>query len=279
MAKDHPHAVLLKIAYDGQHYSGLAIQDNATTIAGELEKAIRTMDPRASRVRVCSRTDAGVHARGQYVAFDTYLNIRMRGWLLGLSGLLAHDIAVLSAARIHPGFEPCKNSISKTYRYTVLQGTLRDPFLEGRCYRVYDPLHHGRMRKEAESLLGTHDFRAFRGTADFRVHTVRTLTRVDIDTSPGEPRVLRITVQGNAFMYHMVRIISGALIDVGRGKLEPGAIARAIASGNRLDLGITAPAAGLCLEEIVLNTHGWDEWPYHLDGAALDTPVPSEPTC
>jgi tRNA pseudouridine38-40 synthase len=270
MSNDPPHGVLLKIAYDGQNYSGLAVQDNAHTVAGELENAIRTMDPLASRLRVCSRTDAGVHARGQYVAFDTHLNISMRGWLLGLSGVLAKDVAVLSAARIRPRFEPCKNARSKTYRYSVLQGTIRDPFLEGRCWRVFDPLNHGRMREEALSLLGTHDFRAFRGTADFRTNTVRTLTNVSISTRPDQPRLLDIVVEGNAFMYHMVRIISGTLVDVGRGKLAPGAIRRAIASGDRLDLGMTAPAAGLCLDRIELNEHGTDEWPYHLDGAPAE---------
>jgi tRNA pseudouridine38-40 synthase len=269
-SKDHPYGILLKIAYDGQNYSGLAVQDNAHTVAGELENAIRTMDARASRLRVCSRTDAGVHARGQYVAFDTYLNISMRGWLLGLSGVLAPDVAVLSAARIRPRFEPCKNARCKTYRYSVLQGTIRDPFLEGRCWRIFDRLNHTRMREEAQSLLGTHDFRAFRGQADFRTHTIRTLTRAQVTTAPEQPRVLHITVEGNAFMYHMMRIITGTLVDVGRGKLAPGAIQRAIASGNRLDLGMTAPAAGLCLESIVLNEHGTDEWPYHLDGAPAE---------
>lgn len=276
MSKNHPHGVLLKIAYDGQRYSGLAVQDNAHTIAGELERAIRTMDPAASRLRVCSRTDAGVHARGQYVAFDTHLGISMRGWLLGLSGVLAHDVAILSAARIRPGFEPCKNAVSKTYRYTVLQGTIRDPFLEGRCWRVFDRLHHGLMRDEARALVGTHDFRAFRGTADFRTNTVRTLTRVTVETVPQEPRVLHITVSGNAFMYHMMRIISGTLVDVGRGRVAPGAIARAIASGSRLDLGMTAPAGGLCLESIQLKELGTDEWPYHLDGAPAEMPLVTE---
>jgi tRNA pseudouridine38-40 synthase len=270
MSKDHPHGILLKIAYDGQNYSGLAVQDNAHTVAGELENAIRTMDPRASRLRVCSRTDAGVHARGQYVAFDTYLNISMRGWLLGLSGVLAPDVAVISSAKIRPGFEPCKNARWKTYRYTVLQGTIRDPFLEGRCWRIFDRLNHTRMREEAQALVGTHDFRAFRGQADFRTHTIRTLSSAQVTTLVDQPRVLQITIEGNAFMYHMVRIIAGTLVDIGRGKLEPGAVSRAIQSGNRLDLGMTAPAAGLCLERIELTEQGSDEWPYHLDGAPAE---------
>jgi tRNA pseudouridine38-40 synthase len=259
--------VLLKLAYDGSGYSGLAIQSNARTIAGELLRAIRSMDPDASSLRVCSRTDAGVHARGQYVCFDTNSNISMRGWLLGLTSVLPPDVAVLSAARIEPGFELSKRAVSKTYRYAILQGTLRDPFHEGRSWRVFDRLNHQDMRNEARHLVGTHDFRAFRGSADFRTNTVRTISEVRVEPSTCHPRLLEITVTGNAFLFNMVRIIAGTLVDIGRNKLQSGAISRALASGNRLQLGMTAPAAGLFLEHIELTERGLDEWPYHLDGA------------
>ena len=262
--------VLLKIAYDGRNYSGLAIQDNAITIAGVLEQAIAKMDPDASRLRVCSRTDAGVHARGQYVAFDTNKDISMRGWLLGITGEIPSDIAILSAARIRPGFELSKAARQKTYRYSILQGTIRDPFLTGLSWRVSERLNHTRMQCEARDLLGTHDFRAFRGRSDLRIDTVRTMNEVSLEPSPVQRRVVHITVTGSAFLYHMVRIIAGTLVDVGRGKLEPGAVKRALSSGNRLDLGMTAPAAGLCLERIDLTEIGTDEWPYHLDGAPAD---------
>jgi tRNA pseudouridine38-40 synthase len=122
------------------------------------------------------------------------------------------------------------------------------------------------MRREAALLLGTHDFAAFRGRNDFRTETVRTISDVAITESPLMPRCLQIRVTGNRFLYHMMRIISGTLVDVGRGKCPPQAVSRAIASGDRLELGMTAPAAGLCLENIVLRTQGTDEWPYHLDG-------------
>ncbi len=268
--------VLLRIAYDGQNYSGLAVQDNATTVAGTLMAAIRTMDPEASSLRVCSRTDAGVHARAQYVCFDTNRRINMRGWLLGLSGELPPDIAVISAARIRAGFAPSKHAVSKTYRYCVLQGTIRDPFWEGRSWRVFERLNHELMRQEAAHLIGTHDFRAFRGRSDFRTNTVRTITGVAVSQATHHERLLEITVTGNAFLYHMVRIIAGTLVDVGRGRLEPGAVKRAIAQPERTTLGMTAPAAGLFLDEIALAERGHDEWPYHLDGAPADDVVVSE---
>lgn len=266
----YPFGILLQLAYDGQSFSGLAIQSNARTIAGELLHAVRTLDPEASSLRVCSRTDAGVHARCQYVAFDTHQRISSRGWLLGLTGHLPRQIAVLSVSKVAPGLQPSKRALRKTYTYSVLQGTLRDPFLEGRTWRVSERLNHGSMRREAQTLLGTHDFRAFRGRADFRTETRRTIERVAVEPNPLNPRVLELTITGNAFLYHMVRIIAGTLVDIGRGKLEPGTVARALANGDRLELGMTAPAAGLCLTHVELDTVRSDEWPYHLDGMPAD---------
>jgi tRNA pseudouridine38-40 synthase len=267
---NHAAGVLLKIAYEGRHYSGLAIQSNANTVAAELSRAIRTMDPLASNVRVCSRTDAGVHARAQYVVFDTDKRISMRGWVLGLGDELPGDIAVLSAAKVCAGYEPSRHAIEKTYRYVILQGTIRDPFYEGRSWRVFERLNHMLMHREAQDLLGTHDFRAFRGRGDIRSNTVRTITGVAVSATPHHERLLEITVTGTAFLYHMVRIITGTLVDVGRGKRESGAFLRALEHHDRLQLGMTAPAAGLYLDRIALDDCGQDEWPYHLDGAPAD---------
>jgi tRNA pseudouridine38-40 synthase len=269
LRESYSHGVLLRVAYDGSGYSGLAIQNNARTIAGELQTAIRSMAPDATSLKVCSRTDAGVHARCQYVVFETNSNIGMRGWVLGLGSILPPDIAVLSAGRVRPGIQISKRAKQKTYRYRVLQGTIRDPFQERRSWRVFDRLNHDRMRLEAQSLIGTHDFRAFRGSADFRTNTIRTILHSSVELDPTQPRMLEISVTGNAFLFNMVRIIAGTLVDVGRGKLELGAISAAVASGDRLTLGMTAPAAGLFLENIELEEEVRDEWPYHLDGAPV----------
>jgi tRNA pseudouridine38-40 synthase len=128
---------------------------------------------------------------------------------------------------------------------------------------VFDPLSIERMRQEAQHLLGEHDFKAFRAAADFRVNTVRRVERAEVALDAREPRLLTIEVAGNRFLYHMVRIIVGTLIDIGRGRLEPGAIGRAIASGDREDLGVTAPAEGLYLEHITLPDELEEQWPNH----------------
>ena len=262
----YARGILLTIAYDGEQFSGLAVQGTIRTVGGELQKAILAMDPNAGRIRVCSRTDKGVHARQQYVVFDTNKDIGMRGWLLGLCGHLPREITVHRAARVDPGFRVSKRAIQKTYRYLILQGTLRDPFLEGRAWRVSERLNHENMRRAAKFLEGTHDFRAFRGSSDSRSNTVRTIHTVTVEPLSEQPRVLAITVTGTAFLFNMVRIICGTLVDIVRENRDPSAIRRAIRSGDRLDLGMTAPAAGLYLERIDLAEGGTDEWPYHLDG-------------
>jgi tRNA pseudouridine38-40 synthase len=256
--------VLLTLAYDGSSFSGFVAQNNtAHTVAAVLSTAISRMDPGANRLRVASRTDAGVHARGQIASFDSMLKIASRGWLLGLSAHLPPQVAVQRVARVQPNFNPSKAALAKTYRYLILRGTVRDPFLQGRAWRVHDPLDLELMRKEAEALLGTHDFAAFRGAPDKRATTTRTISVAELREVPGQPRCIAFEIRGDRFLYHMVRIIVGTLVDVGRGRCEPGAIARAQASGERTDLGMTAPPDGLCLDNIELADSGHDEWPNH----------------
>lgn len=210
-----------------------------------------------------SRTDARVHARGQLVCFDTDTKIGMRGWVLGLGSHLPPDVAVVRAARVSAGFNPSKSARGKTYRYTVLRGTLRDPFLHNRSWRVHDRLDLELMRREAESLLGTHDFVAFRGAADIRKDTVRTIDRASLTECTTQPRCVLFEIHGDRFLFNMVRIIVGTLVDVGRGRAEPGAVRRALTSGERLDLGMTAPAEGLCLERVDMAEPGLEFWPEH----------------
>jgi tRNA pseudouridine38-40 synthase len=210
-----------------------------------------------------SRTDAGVHARDQVVAFDTQRDINARGWVLGLLQHLPDEISVVRAARVPAGFEPRAIVSRKRYRYTILQSHVRDPFLAGRAWRVHQRLNHSALQSAAETLLGEHDFRAFRGIEDTRVDTVRRIFRIEVSQSREDPRLLFVDIEGDKFLYKMVRIIVGALVDIGRGRLTSDALARALESGLRTDLGITAPPDGLCLESIELHTADAEFWPSH----------------
>lgn len=251
--------VLLGVAYDGGPFSGFARQPEARTVAGELDGAVRAVDPSASLVRGVSRTDAGVHARAQCVAFDSALDIPPRGWALALARHLPDEISVVRAARVAAGYDPRAHATTKTYRYSVLESLVRDPFLCRFTWRIAERLNHQAMAEEASALLGEHDFRAFRAAGDPREDTVRQILRADLER-PTESR-LDLVVTGNRFLYKMMRIVAGTVIDVGRGRLSPGAVARALASGSRDDLGVTAPPEGLCLERVTLAEAGGEAWP------------------
>jgi tRNA pseudouridine38-40 synthase len=256
-------SILLTVAYDGSPFSGWAKQDGARTVAGELLGAIQAMDPSVTEVRGASRTDAGVHARGQLAAFDPSRDIAPKGWALGLSAHLPAEISVRQAARAPDGCDPRSIAVRKRYRYLVLRDALRDPFWEGRALRFSHQLDIHALRREARLLVGTHDFAAFRSSSDTRTNTVRTIEDVRIEHVASDSRVLAIDVVGNAFMHNMVRIIVGTLLEVARGRLAPGAIDRGLASKSRGDLGMTAPPQGLYLESIDHSLSLDDAWPYH----------------
>jgi tRNA pseudouridine38-40 synthase len=253
--------VLLTVAYDGNPFSGFARQPHDRTVAGELDGAVRAIDPRATEVRGASRTDAGVHAWGQVVAFDTDKDIDSRGWVLGITRHLPKEIAVTRAARVAPGFVPRHRAVQKTYRYVLLCSAVRDPFWEGRAWRIAHRLNHTLLQREAQDLLGQHDFRAFRASADERTDTVRHLFRASVRTPSSDARLVELRVTGDRFMYRMMRIITGTLVDVAAGRLEPGCVRRALHSGSRSDLGVTAPPHGLYLEQVELDDAGCDAWP------------------
>jgi tRNA pseudouridine38-40 synthase len=256
-----PRAVLLTVAYDGSRLHGFAPQPGARTVSGQLLEAVQKLDPSVLHLRGVSRTDAGVHARGQRVAFDPQRDIPPRGWVLGLSRHLPEDISVRSAALVEAGYDPRHHSVTKHYRYELLLDPCRDPLLERYAWRLADRCDLQLAMTEAPTLLGTHDFAAFRSSADARTSTERTITSLGITREPGDPRRVLVDVHGSAFLHNMVRIIVGSLADLARGRIEPGAFARALGSGLRSDLGMTAPPHGLCLRHVMLEPPPRDPWP------------------
>lgn len=247
--------VLLTVAYDGRDFAGFAPQKGTRTIAGELAAALRAIDPGISELRGASRTDAGVHARGQRVAFDPGAERPLTAWVRGAARHLPDSISIRRAARVVRGFVPRFASRSKHYRYVVLADGVRDPFWDGRAWRIpelRDARALARAATEAAAAVGTHDFAAFKTASDPRTMTIRTLTEVAVTRDEADPRVAYIDVRGNAFMHNMVRILVGTIVDVAREHRAAGAIARALASRNRSDGGITAPAGGLYLESMEL---------------------------
>jgi tRNA pseudouridine38-40 synthase len=261
MSECDVHGVLLWVAYDGRDFHGMAIQASARTVAGELLFALTSMDPHIKTLRLVSRTDAKVHARGQLVAFDSRQRIAPRGWVLGLLRHLPHSIAVVGAAPVPPGFDPRGHVVRKTYTYRLFMSPIRDPFLVGTTWHIRDRLNQPMMDEEASDLLGCHNFAAFRGASDGRTDTTRTIFSAGFVDAPGDARCRLFELTGDRFLYHMVRIIVGTLVDVGRGSKPRGTIRTALASFKRSDLGITAPPDGLTLHHVELDTPLLDRWP------------------
>ena len=261
MVHQREQGVLLEVAYDGTGFHGWATQKERRTVEDTLRGAVLAMAPDVGELRGTSRTDAGVHAEGQAVAFDTSREIPAQGWVLGLNQHLPDDVAVRAARSVSAGYSPRFCARTKRYRYRVLVDAVRDPGWHTRAWRVSE-IDLSSMVVEAEAARGTHDFAAFRGSADARATTVRTLTRVDVERE-ADRRVLGIVVEGNAFLYNMVRILVGTMVDVARGRLRAGAMARAIETRSRADAGATAPAHGLVLEhvDLVLPEAAGPSWP------------------
>ena len=253
MIEPEKRAFVLRVAYDGTGFHGWQRQDDQRTVEHTLHQALLAMDPDVSPPRGTSRTDAGVHARDQRVAFEAVRDIPARGWVLGTNQHLPPDVVVRAAQRVPVGFAPRFASKGKRYEYSVAVDTVRDPFADAWQWRVAASLDVARMNRAAVALLGTHDFRAYRTARDERENTMRTLTTLRIEerasdrVDPNVPRTLRFVVEGSAFMHNMVRIIVGSLVDIGAGRLGEEALAEALVHGDRTKLGTTAPAHGLML--------------------------------
>jgi tRNA pseudouridine38-40 synthase len=239
------------------------------TIQGELERAITQVTQTHATTRGAGRTDAGVHAEGQMVAFDTERDLPPRRWLLALNRYLPDDIAVQAVNTCALGYNPRFDAIDKLYRYLFYLGVARAPLLRDRTWHLsrnhapqetadrFTPgckLDLAAMRTAAQALIGTHDFRAFRAADDQRENTLRTLHQVELyENFWDQPNLIALEVRGSAFMKNMVRIIAGTLISVGRGRLSADAVAAQLApTAVRSRLSETAPAAGLTLVRVTL---------------------------
>ena len=239
--------ILLTVSYDGTAYCGWQYQDNGPSIQDELEKALQQALGVFTRVTGASRTDAGVHALGQRAHFDTVSAIPPEKYPFVLNRFLPLDIRVTEGRQVADDFHARFDAVGKWYTYRIHNAPHPSALYRNLTAHVPIPLDESKMLISARQLLGRHDFAAFAASGGQAKTTVRTIDRVTVERT-GEEIALR--VHGDGFLYNMVRIIAGTLIDVGHGKLDGGCVKRAIASGNRLDLGVTAPARGLELTRV-----------------------------
>lgn len=239
--------ILLTVSYDGTAYSGWQFQENAPSVQQALERALEQALGQFTRVTGASRTDAGVHALGQRAHFDTSSTIPPEKYPFVLNRFLPPDIRVTEGRQVPLHFHARYQAAGKLYTYRMHNAPQASALYRNLTAHVPVKLDEKAMDEAARQLLGTHDFAAFAAAGGSAKTTVRTVDAVSV-TREGEQVVLRI--HGNAFLYNMVRIIAGTLIYIGQGKLDAGCIARALETGNRLELGITAPAGGLELTRV-----------------------------
>lgn len=267
------YGVRLTLAYDGTEFAGFQRQPTARTVQGVLEAALARIAQHPVATRGASRTDAGVHAEGQVVAFSSTRELPAERWLLAANRYLPADVAVQAAEPCAPDYDPRFDAADKTYRYLFYLGLARHPLLRTRVWHLgrdvrtrakrpvpdndYGTLDLAAMRRTAADFVGTHDFGAFRAADDTRERTERTLHTVTLLPDFREQeRLLALEVRGDAFMKNMVRILAGTLIAVGRGRLAPEQVRALLQPGaTRHPLAETAPPQGLTLVRIKLGRH------------------------
>jgi len=247
MSDDSPRRnIKLVIAYNGAAYHGWQRQSGGLeTIQQHIEEVAGRVVGHPVTVFGAGRTDAGVHAAGQVANFhSTNLAIPLMGLRRAMNSALPGDIVVRSACQVGEDFHASKSAAGKTYRYRIRVAPLRCVHLHKQVCHYYRPLRIEPMRRAAGKLVGAHDFRGFCTSGDMRPNTVRTVRRCEVAPAAGE---IHITVQGDGFLYNMVRIIAGTLIEIGRGRWGPEQIDKILASCSRSDAGPTAPPDGLTL--------------------------------
>jgi len=239
--------IMLTVAYDGTYYHGWQYQNNGKTIEGELNKALSRLLKTEVEVIGASRTDAGVHALCNAAVFDTEAQIPAEKYAYALNQMLPIDIRIRKSIEVPEDFHPRKTDTIKTYEYRIDCEEFANPLKTRYAYFTYVPLDDEKMQKAAFYLIGTHDFKSFCSVNTTASTTVRTIHDIQV-IREGEDIVVRIT--GNGFLYNMVRIIVGTLMDVGRGRYEPDMVKRILEKTDRNAAGPTVPACGLLLKEL-----------------------------
>ncbi len=237
----------LIVAYDGTHYHGFAKQPNAITIQEIMETCIKKLIGQEVHVIASGRTDTGVHAMAQCCVVDVETTIPAKQFGRALNSKLPQDIVIKESSEVDPAFHPRYMAKRKTYRYQIYTGDTRDPFVGRYAYFYPRKLDVTRMKEAAEYIKGTHDFKCFCASGSAVNDTVRTIYSLEIEQ---QGDLIAIEVCGNGFLYNMVRIIAGTLIEVGRGRFEPEHLKKVIETGERSLGGPTAPAEGLTLKEV-----------------------------
>jgi len=236
--------IAVGIEYDGSAYAGWQAQAAVPTLQQVTERALGRVADEPVSLTCAGRTDAGVHAHGQVAHFDTHARRTIRGWVLGANSELPGDVSVSWALPVPAHFHARYCAEARTYRYLISNRLARPALLAARTAWIHRPLDHERMCEAAQTLLGEHDFSAFRSAECQAKSPVRRMERITV-ARLGDAVVIEATA--NAFLHHMMRNIAGLLIAIGRGDLPVGFAREVLGGRDRTRNAATAPAAGLYL--------------------------------
>jgi tRNA pseudouridine38-40 synthase len=246
----------ITLAYDGTDFSGFqrqAKEKNSRTVQDEFETALRRIGWKARSILAAGRTDAGVHALGQVVAFDLEWNHSDSDLLAALNANLPKDIAVRSACQTHADFHPRFDARARRYQYSIFCSPLRNPLRERYAWRIWPELDFGRLEQAASILIGTHDFGAFGSPPQPAGATIRKIFAASwrMVADNFEPPQLLFEILGNAFLYRMVRRLVNFQVSISQGKIEVEALRQCLESGTKQLVKGLAPSHGLCLTEVL----------------------------
>ncbi|WP_420639360.1 tRNA pseudouridine(38-40) synthase TruA [Candidatus Poriferisocius sp.] len=237
------------VAYDGGPFHGFAVNRGVRTVGGELTDALTRCLRQPVEVTCAGRTDTGVHAWGQVVSFAAPDHADLPTARTAVNRMLAPAIAIRSIEPAPAGFDARFDAISRTYRYSVFNQDVHHPFLAATAWHQPDPLDIGAMNEGADAVVGEHDFSSFcrrQHTADGAEKSrVRTVKRAS--WSSGDGALVRFEIEASSFCHQMVRALTGALVDIGRGRRPPHAMATMLAARDRAGVPTLAPPHGLCL--------------------------------
>ncbi len=244
--------IALGLEYDGAQFHGWQTQVQERNVQDTLQQALSRVAAHAVEVVAAGRTDAGVHACGQVVHFDTDATRPAHSWLLGSNSYLPADIAVQWVAFVADDFHARYSATARSYRYTILRRPARSALLRQRCWWLHRPLDIASMSAAATALLGEHDFSAFRAAACQAKRPWRHLRRIAL-VEEGE--FLHLEFTANAFLHHMVRNLVGVLTRIGMGDAPVEWAAEVLAARDRRHAGVTAPPQALCLTQVDYPPH------------------------
>lgn len=250
------------VQYDGSRYAGFQRQAGDVTVQGEIEAALARLLGHPVKVSGAGRTDAGVHARGQVIAFDTQAPIPPERLPRAIMGFLPSDISFVRAWEVEKDFSPRRRAAWKTYCYRLWKLEYRSPLWGRYAYWYPGELRYDLMVEETKLIPGKKDFRAFRATGSSVQSTVRTVKEAYWRTREADGRedaIWEFWITADGFLYKMVRLLVGTVLDVGRGKLPPGTVGLLLANPELaertrgINRGQALPGYGLCLEEVILS--------------------------